>query len=143
MKFYFAGAIRGGRDKIQTFIKINEVLKKYGQVLDEHVANPNVNVIEQNHSLSEIYNRDIRWIKACDLVVAEVSTASLGVGYELCYAEHLGIPIIVLYDKSINVSAMILGNEYFDLIPYDNDEDLLVKLDNKVKVLKKNKGVDL
>lgn len=24
MKFYFAGAIRGGRDKIQTFIKINE-----------------------------------------------------------------------------------------------------------------------
>ena len=143
MKFYFAGAIRGGRDKIQTFIKINEVLKKYGQVLDEHVANPNVNVIEQNHSLSEIYNRDIRWIKACDLVVAEVSTASLGVGYELCYAEHLGIPIIVLYDKSINVSAMILGNEYFDLISYDNDEDLLVKLDNKVKVLKKNKGVDL
>ena len=142
MKFYFAGAIRGGREKVQTFIKINELLQSYGQILDEHVANPNVNLIEQNNSKSEIYHRDIKWIKTCDMVIAEVSTPSLGVGYELCYAEHLGIPIIVLYDKSINVSAMILGNEYFDLISYDNDEDLLVKLDNKVKVLKKNKGVD-
>ena len=137
MKFYFAGAIRGGRDKIQTFIKINEVLKKYGQVLDEHVANPNVNVIEQNHSLSEIYDRDIRWIKACDMVVAEVSTASLGVGYECCYAEQLCIPVIVLCDKNVNISAMIGGNPYFDLIYYDNDEDLLEKLDCKIRSLKK------
>lgn len=137
MKFYFAGAIRGGRDKIQTFIKINEVLKKYGQVLDEHVANPNVNVIEQNHSLSEIYNRDVRWIKACDMVVAEVSTASLGVGYECCYAEQLRIPVIVLCDKNVNISAMIGGNPYFDLIYYNNDEDLLEKLDCKIRSLKK------
>lgn len=136
MKFYFAGAIRGGRDKIQTFIKINEVLKKYGQVLDEHVANPNVNVIEQNHSLSEIYNRDIRWIKTCDMVVAEVSTASLGVGYECCYAEQLCIPVIVLCDKNVNISAMIGGNPYFDLIYYNNDEDLLEKLDCKIRSLK-------
>ena len=135
MKFYFAGAIRGGRDKVQTFIKINDLLKEYGIILDEHVANPNVSKIEENHSLSEIYNRDIRWIEACDMVVAEVSTPSLGVGYELCYAEQLGIPIIVLYDKSVNVSAMILGNPYFDLIPYENDEALIKKLDNKVKSL--------
>ena len=142
MKIYFAGAIRGGRERVQTFIKINELLKLYGQILDEHVANPNVNLIEQNNTTSEIYNRDIEWIRSCDVVVAEVSTPSLGVGYELCYAEHLGIPIIVLYDKSVNVSAMIVGNEYFDLIPYDNDEELLVKLDNKVKNLTKIKGID-
>ena len=137
MKFYFAGAIRGGRERVQTFIKINEVLKKYGQVLDEHVANPNVNTIEQNHSFSDIYNRDIRLIKACDIVVAEVSTASLGVGYECCYAEQLCIPVIVLCDKNVNISAMIGGNSYFDLIYYDNDEDLLEKLDCKIRLLKK------
>ena len=74
MKFYFAGAIRGGREKVQTFITINELLKKYGTILDEHVANPNVTVIEQNNSVSDIYNRDIKWIKDCDMVVAEVST---------------------------------------------------------------------
>ena len=42
LKIYFAGSIKGGRDKVNTFMKINELLKKYGQVLDEHVANPNV-----------------------------------------------------------------------------------------------------
>ncbi len=135
MKFYFAGAIRGGREKVQTFIKINELLKEYGTILDEHVANPNVNAIEQNNSETEIYNRDIEWIKNCDMVVAEVSTPSLGVGYELCYAEQLKIPIIVLYDQSINVSAMIRGNEYFNLIPYSSDEELLEKLNNKLKSL--------
>ena len=135
MKFYFAGAIRGGRDKVQTFIKINNLLKNYGIILDEHVANPNVSKIEENHSLSEIYNRDIEWLKDCDMVVAEVSTPSLGVGYELCFAENLGIPVIVLYDKNINVSAMICGNSYFNFIPYDNDDDMLEKLDNKVKSL--------
>ena len=93
--------------------------------MDEHVANPNVNVIEQNHSLSEIYNRDIRWIKACDMVVAEVSTASLGVGYECCYAEQLCIPVIVLCDKNVNISVINNINinenqkqEYYSMVIY-------------------------
>ena len=106
MKFYFAGAIRGGREKVQTFIKINEVLKKYGQVLDEHVANPNVHLLEKDKSYSEIFHRDTKWISICDMVVAEVSTASSGVGWECCYAQFLNIPVIALCDKKVNISAI-------------------------------------
>jgi nucleoside 2-deoxyribosyltransferase len=133
MKFYFAGAIRGGRDRLDVYIKINELLEKYGEVLDKHVASPNVDKIEENNSLEEIYIRDVNWIKDCDILVAEVSTPSLGVGYEIAYAERLEKRIICLYDSNINISAMISGNNNFELISYQNINELLNKLEDKLK----------
>lgn len=132
MKFYFAGAIRAGRENIEIYIKINELLKKYGVVLDKHVANPNVNKMEEKLTLEEIYDRDINWIKECDMVVAEVSTPSLGVGYELSYAENVGKRIICICDNNTNISAMIGGNRYFELIKYNDSDDLLSKLEDKL-----------
>ena len=135
MKFYFAGAIRGGREKLDIYMKINELLEQYGEILDKHVANPNVNNMEKNNSLEEIYNRDINWINECDVLVAEVSTPSLGVGYEISYAESLGKRIICTYDESVNISAMIGGNKKFELIKYKDSADLLSKLDDKLKMV--------
>ena len=129
MKFYFAGAIRGGREKLDIYIKINELLENYGEVLDKHVASPQVNEIEKNSTMEEIYKRDINWINECDLLVAEVSTPSLGVGYELGFAESLGKKVICIYDANVNISAMIGGNDYFELIKYENIEDLITKLE--------------
>ena len=132
MKFYFAGAIRGGREKLDVFIKINELLNNHGEVLDKHVANPNVFELEKDLTLEERYTRDIKWIKECDILVAEVSTPSLGVGYEISYAEYLGKRIICVYDKNIKISAMIGGNKYLELIEYSDINDLLTKLENKL-----------
>ena len=132
MKFYFAGAIRGGREKLDVFIKINELLNNHGEVLDKHVANPNVFELEKDLTLEERYTRDIKWIKECDILVAEVSTPSLGVGYEISYAESLGKRIICVYDKDIKISAMIGGNNHLELIEYSDINDLLTKLENKL-----------
>lgn len=132
MKFYFAGAIRGGREKLDVFIKINELLNNHGEVLDKHVANPNVFELEKDLTLEERYTRDIEWIKECDILVAEVSTPSLGVGYEISYAESLGKRIICVYDKDIKISAMIGGNNHLELIEYSDINDLLTKLENKL-----------
>ena len=132
MKFYFAGAIRGGREKLDVFIKINELLNNHGEVLDKHVANPNVFELEKDLTLEERYTRDIKWIKECDILVAEVSTPSLGVGYEISYAESLGKRIICVYDKNIKISAMIGGNNHLELIEYSDINDLLTKLENKL-----------
>ena len=132
MKFYFAGAIRGGREKLDVFIKINELLNNHGEVLDKHVANPNVFELEKDLTLEERYTRDIKWIKECDILVAEVSTPSLGVGYEISYAESLGKRIICVYDKNIKISAMIGGNNHLELIEYYDINDLLTKLENKL-----------
>ncbi len=133
MKFYFAGAIRGGREKLNIFIKINELLEKYGEVLDKHVANPNVFELEKNVSHEERYKRDIDWIKECDILVAEASTPSLGVGYEIAYAEKLGKRIICVYDEQVTLSSMICGNNYNEIIKYKDAEDLLTKLETALK----------
>ena len=136
MKFYFAGAIRGGRDRLDIYIKINKLLEQYGEVLDKHVASPNVDKIEENDPLEEIYKRDINWINECDLLVAEVSTPSLGVGYELSYAERIGKRVICIYDEKINISAMVGGNNYFEIITYSDSQNLFYKLDIILKSLK-------
>jgi nucleoside 2-deoxyribosyltransferase len=51
------------------------------------------------------------WVKACDVLIAEVSTPSHGVGYEIALAENLGKPVFCCYTEGKRVSKMILGNQ--------------------------------
>ena len=39
---YFAGSIRAGRQDVNVYAKVVEILKKYGTVLTEHVGDPNL-----------------------------------------------------------------------------------------------------
>lgn len=127
-KIYFAGSIRGGRDKAADYHKIASFLKQYSIILDEHVANPNLTPADEPADTREIYQRDIDWIKECDILFAEVSNPSLGVGYELGYAEALHKKIICMYEDSVNLSAMVSGNPNFILVPYASIEELLDKI---------------
>ena len=116
MKIYFAGAIRGGREDAQLYENIIAYLKDKGEVLTEHVGSTNLNWKgEISRKDEEIYDRDIKWLKSSDIVVAEVTTPSLGVGYELGIAEKLNIPALCLYrsDEGSRLSAMISGNASF------------------------------
>jgi nucleoside 2-deoxyribosyltransferase len=57
-----------------------------------------------------VYQRDIAWVEACDVMIAEVSTPSHGVGYEIALALTLGKPVLCLYRQGARVSKMITGN---------------------------------
>ena len=121
MKIYFAGAIRGGREDAQLYEKLIAYLKEKGQVLTEHIGSTDLGWEGETSSKDEeIYNRDIKWLKSADIVVAEVTTPSLGVGYELGIAEKLNIPVLCLYrsDKGNRLSAMISGNAIFTCKEY-------------------------
>ena len=116
MKIYFAGAIRGGREDAQLYENIIAYLKDKGEVLTEHVGSTNLNWKgEISRKDEEIYNRDMEWLKSADIVIAEVTTPSLGVGYELGIAEKLNIPVLCLYrpNEGSRLSAMISGNAIF------------------------------
>ena len=73
-----------------------------------------------NASDKEIYERDLGWLHSSDVVIAEVSTPSLGVGYELAVAEKLGKRILCLFrpGKGKHLSAMIAGNGHFEIREY-------------------------
>jgi nucleoside 2-deoxyribosyltransferase len=58
----------------------------------------------------EVFRRDIDWINGCDALVAEVSTPSHGVGYEIGQALNIGKPVLCCYRKGVKVSKMITGN---------------------------------
>lgn len=132
MNIYFAGAIRGGREKVNDYEKIVNKLQELGNVLTTHVASKQINEKgEKDVSPMDIFNRDVEWLEQSDLIVAEVSVPSLGIGYELGLAESLGKKIICLYDVNSEktLSAMIDGNLYFEIIRYESIDEVLEFLD--------------
>ena len=131
MRIYFAGSIRGGRDEEKVYLKIIDYLSVFGEVLTEHVGHKNVEKSEKNYSDTYIFDRDIQWLKSSDVMVADVTVPSLGVGYEIGIAETLNIPILCLYnpkDKK-RLSAMITGNKNLTWKEYNSltDAQLLIK----------------
>lgn len=125
-KVYFAGSIRGGRVDAALYHRIIEYIQLTDTVLTEHVGSSTLNLIEQGRSRDAlIYDRDTAWLRECDVVIAECTCPSLGVGYELAYAEHQGKPIHIFYNKTkTQLSAMLTGNPYFDIHPYETEEEL-------------------
>ena len=80
---------------------------------------------EKNHNDTAIYIRDMNWLQSADVVIAEVSTPSLGVGYELGISEKMKKPILCLYkdNKNASLSAMVKGNNKLSCSVYHNLAD--------------------
>ncbi|MEW6288511.1 MAG: nucleoside 2-deoxyribosyltransferase [Thermodesulfobacteriota bacterium] len=112
LNIYFAGAIRGGREDARLYAQLISYLKTFGTVLTEHVGDDGLLREEKFLIEQEIYERDMQWLAVADLVIAEVSTPSLGVGYEIGLAQSLGKKIFCLYrtGQGKRLSAMIAGN---------------------------------
>lgn len=126
MKIYFAGSIRGGRDDVAVYEAMIAWLRSFGEVLTEHVGNPTLSETgDDGPSDRHIHDRDMAWLSACDLVVAEVSVPSLGVGYELGWATALNKPVLCLY-RTISgrpLSAMIAGSPGIQTAVYSSTDE--------------------
>ena len=111
-------------------------LRRFGDVLTEHVGYANLeDEGEKNLSDASIFARDIDWLTAADLVVAEVSTPSLGVGYEIGLAEALDKPVLCLVKlpRRENLSAMIAGNENICLADYATVDEAKAQIDEFIR----------
>jgi 2'-deoxynucleoside 5'-phosphate N-hydrolase len=111
VNIYFACSITGGREFESVYQVIIQALAEDNhQVPTSHLAGSGV--IGQEAALDpfEVYTRDVNWIRASDVLVAEVSTPSHGVGYEIGFALGLGKPVLALYQQGRKVSKMISGN---------------------------------
>ena len=124
-KIYFAGSIRGGRIDAELYGRLINHMQKDNIVLTEHIGSPHLNLMEQGKRDIDIYNEDTAWLRESDIVIAECTCPSLGVGYEMAYAEKLGKPCHIFYDKSkTQLSAMLTGNPYFSIHPYESESEI-------------------
>ena len=130
-KVYFAGSIRGGRVDAELYRRIIAHVNRTDTVLTEHVGSLGFTMSASDEGSDEhIYAQDTAWLRECDIVIAECTCPSLGVGYELAYAERLGIPCFVFYDRTkTQLSAMLTGDPYFTIVPYETEAELFAQLE--------------
>ena len=130
MKIYFAGSIRGGRIDAALYQRLIAYMQRTDTVLTEHIGSPDLNLMEQGKRDVEIYGQDTAWLRESDILIGECTCPSLGVGYELAYAEKIGKPCHIFYDRTkTQLSAMLTGDPYFSIHPYEKEEDIYPVLD--------------
>lgn len=106
---------------------VDLLLKAGHQVPTAHLARADVMEKETTVDPSEVYHRDVNWVLGCDALIAEVSTPSHGVGYEIALALEKEKPVLCCYQHGRRVSKMITGNDMpdFSLYVYKSLDDLL------------------
>ena len=111
MNIYFSCSITGGRRDQHLYQALVQALLADGhRVPTAHLSSSDVMALEEVVDPQETYARDVAWVTGCDALVAEVSTPSHGVGYEIAFALGLGKPVLCLYQEGHPVSKMITGN---------------------------------
>ncbi|MDD5582421.1 MAG: nucleoside 2-deoxyribosyltransferase, partial [Candidatus Marinimicrobia bacterium] len=85
----------------------------------------------KNLSDKDIFKRDFTWLQKADCIVAEVTTPSLGVGYEIAVGVQRHIPVYAFFqiNQHQKLSALIQGNPSIHVLLYTHCDDLLAKLE--------------
>lgn len=133
MNIYFAGSIRGGREDAAMYFQIIEYLKNFGKVLTEHIGDLKLSHLGADEPTDRyIHERDLRWLQSADVLIAEVTTVSMGVGFEIGRAIESGKKVLCLFRPSSgkNLSAMITGCPDLELQFYENIDEAKLKIEN-------------
>jgi len=113
-RVFFSCSMRGGYSRVaqEELRKIPDIIEALGLVLiSRHQTSENFMENESKLTEQEIHDRDYRWLKEVDLVIAEITNPSLGVGAEIADAVNLGIPVLCVYKKEYEhqISAYVRG----------------------------------
>ena len=144
MNIYFSCSITGGRSEEKTYQAIVQDLLDSGhEVPTAHLSSPEVVELEKIVDPVEIFNRDMAWLRECDAVIAEVSSPSHGVGYEVAYALTLGKPVLCCYQQKKKVSKIITGNTTPGLTKavYETDDQVISQVREFLLKLEESHGI--
>jgi 2'-deoxynucleoside 5'-phosphate N-hydrolase len=122
MKVYFSCSITGGRNEEKAYAALVDAMLKAGyEVPTAHLSTPEVMEMEKIVNPAEIFARDMRWLEECDVIVAEVSTPSHGVGYEIAQGLTLNKPVFCCYQQGKRISKILTGNSHPNLRLFEYD----------------------
>jgi len=133
MKIYFSCPITGGRTDQQIYADMVDHLIANGhEVLTAHLAQAGIEDQEHSAPAREVFRRDVAWVHDCDVVIAEVSTPSHGVGYEIALGLFLIKPVLCCFREGGRVSKMIVGNDHpcLSVVEYQTAADVCQQIDD-------------
>jgi len=124
MKAYITCPISHTKNRLNLLPEIKSIAEK---------NNFDCFVFEIGGSSKEIFKRDYEQLKSCDLIIAEVSETSHGVGIEIGLSYCLNLKRILLLEKGKSVTKLAQGMPNTTIIEYYNAEDLKEKLSSALK----------
>jgi len=136
MKIYFSGSIRGGRYDAAIYHELVEYLKQFGHVLTAFIGSIDLpETDEEGVEDSDIWKRDVEWVEEADVLIAETTQASLGVGYEIAIANKAGTPVLALFRESRGkrLSGMIGGDPNVTVNNYQQIDEAYSFIDTFLK----------
>ncbi|MBT4135555.1 hypothetical protein HOD75_03260 [archaeon] len=119
MKAYITCPIRLSQKRWKFLPEIKKIVEQKG-------INPYV--FELDVEPRDIFNTDYSQLKSCDLIIADVSEPSHGVGLEIGIAYCLNIKRILLLEKGKQVTRILQSMPETIIIEYKDLEDLRNKL---------------
>jgi len=133
MQIYLACTVRGDRGAVAGLRALVSALESAGHtILTKHLLDDNVDGAESALTERAVYERDIAWLEACDVLIADASGSSFGVGFEVGYvlgrSDRTDQRVILLYraDRRDQISRLIVGNAHARcrVVPYTTGAEL-------------------
>jgi nucleoside 2-deoxyribosyltransferase len=140
MRIYLACTVRGDRGGVVAGRAIGARLQHHGhEVLTTHLLRDDVETAESQLTERDVFERDLEWLSRCDVLVAEASGSSYGVGFEVGYvlgrAAQTGQRVVLLYDTERRhaVSRLITGNSdaACTTLGYSSIDELVALIDER------------
>jgi hypothetical protein len=140
MKVFFTGSTSNLKEDNDRYDYINNLIMSLGHESTNYIHHPKDssyrNKVEKSleDSGKNVYDFVIQLITSSDTIIADITTQSIKVGYQLDYALHNKIPALVLYKNSEDfVLPVMLNTSRYGLLQvkeYKNNEDIEVIIRN-------------
>lgn len=131
MKIYFTGSTSQESNK-KRYKKIIDIIEKQGHKNINYIYFPTdskkYKEAEKKLSGKNVYDYQTSLMNKADVLIADISTPSITVGYQIDYAINKKIPTIVIYKKSKDFRLpVVLTHPHFGLLKIEeyNDTDEL------------------
>jgi 2'-deoxynucleoside 5'-phosphate N-hydrolase len=134
VNIYLACTVRGDRGAVAVARSLADALVSMGHVvLTSHLLDDNVETAESVLTERDVFERDMKWLSEADLLIAEASGSSYGVGFEVGYvlgrSDVSDQRVLLLYNAARRsvVSRLIAGNVHPNCTtyPYQDGEDVV------------------
>lgn len=145
MKIYFTASTSGNGDLVPQYKTIIQYIKNHDIVLTsgEQIITPQLLEEDKKLTSQQIFDRQKKRIENSDLVIAEASKPSHGVGGEIVYALSLNKPVLILIDTRFedHISPMLVGNPSENLfVEYYDTENARLKVNDFITHVSKSLG---